>query len=251
MCREPALSTIRVRLGCNRHRQHAPVLPSPMSLLKVRLPKGRLIAICPFVSHHDTALYPPDAWRFDPDRAPLTIGDGAAVVPSVAGLSFGGGSYRCPGRFFAEMEVALIVQMVMWEFEMGLQPKPPPGATQSAAASYPSQKADRHSNGQNLEPSWLHQLAPFLRNLVGDGPVSWGLGLFPEAGAEEAGADSAAAGPGGSAAAAAGPAVAGGDETWQRSGDVSGLLPSCNLLRLVGLKVPSEPCFVSVTRRKA
>jgi hypothetical protein len=49
------------------------------------LPSGRLLAVCPFESHHDDALYPPRAWDFDPERKPLTLGDGSAVVPSVAG----------------------------------------------------------------------------------------------------------------------------------------------------------------------
>eukprot|EP00983_Pelagomonas_calceolata_P077310 1153806-Pelagomonas_calceolata.AAC.5 len=30
-----------------------------------------------------------------------------------AGIAFGAGAYRCPGRFFAEMEVALLVQLIL------------------------------------------------------------------------------------------------------------------------------------------
>ena len=53
--------------------------------LQVALPKGRILAICPWESHHDSGMYP-DAWRFNPDRAPLALGDGSAVVHSVAGM---------------------------------------------------------------------------------------------------------------------------------------------------------------------
>jgi cholesterol 7alpha-monooxygenase len=49
---------------------------------KVHLPKGRLLAICPFDSHHDQNLYK-DAWSFNPDRTPLELGDG--VTTSIAG----------------------------------------------------------------------------------------------------------------------------------------------------------------------
>lgn len=62
-------------------------LPCLLTLTQVRVPKGRILAVCPFVSHHDPALYPnPDV--FDPNRAPLTLpGDGTAVVTSVGGGS--------------------------------------------------------------------------------------------------------------------------------------------------------------------
>ncbi len=48
------------------------------------MPKGRILAICPFESHHDPGLYP-DPEAFNPDRPPLTLGDGTAVVPGLAG----------------------------------------------------------------------------------------------------------------------------------------------------------------------
>ena len=51
---------------------------------QVHLPKGRVLAICPFESHHDAALYP-EPCAFDLSRKPLQVGDGTAVVNSVAG----------------------------------------------------------------------------------------------------------------------------------------------------------------------
>jgi hypothetical protein len=55
----------------------------------VAVPKDCVLAICPFVSHLDPALYGPRAGRFDPERSPLVLGQGdgsaVAVAPSVAG----------------------------------------------------------------------------------------------------------------------------------------------------------------------
>lgn len=54
--------------------------------VQVTIPKGCILALCPYESHHDDDLYP-NAAAFDPARPPLSLGaSGAAVVPpSVAG----------------------------------------------------------------------------------------------------------------------------------------------------------------------
>lgn len=61
--------------------------------LQVTVPKGRILALCPFVAHHDNTLYPPKADVFDPNRKPLSLGDGTAVVPSVPGVCVLGGGH--------------------------------------------------------------------------------------------------------------------------------------------------------------
>ncbi len=177
--------------------------------MQVHLPKGRLLAICPFESHHDAGFYPPDAWQFDPDRSPLTICDGAAVVPGVAGLAFGGGAYRCPGRFFAEMEIAVLTQLVLCRLDLTLVSEIEQNKRQerSGAAS----EEVNHPSSSRL-PSWLWRVLGRSRSLC------WGLGLLDVGG-------------------------------WEASGDARGLLPRCNLRRLVGLKVPAEPCRVLVRVR--
>lgn len=183
------------------------------------------MAICPFVSHHDPALYPPDAWRFDPDRQPLSIGNGTAIVTSVAGLSFGGGSYRCPGRFFAEMEVALIVQQILWQFHIKLEPRAAEPQSSGDAAQSPS------------------SILVFLRNFLGDLPLSWGLGLFEKTHPIEKKDEDRST-------LYSDRKVSNAVESWRHSGDTLGLLPPCNLIRLVGLKVPLGPCFVTLTSRE-
>ena len=47
-----------------------------------------------------------------------------AAVPGVGGLggvAFGGGRYRCPGRAFAEMELALVVGLVLCCLDVELE----------------------------------------------------------------------------------------------------------------------------------
>lgn len=83
----------------------------------LQVPKGRILAICPFESHHDSQLYPgmgPEilngdgncqpvqgscegseqrqtgqqgfsTWDFNPYREPMSVGDPGAIAPSVAG----------------------------------------------------------------------------------------------------------------------------------------------------------------------
>lgn len=164
-------------------------------------PKGRILAVCPWITHHSDSYYK-DAWSFDPDRKQLTLGDGSAVVPSLAGLAFGGGAYRCPGRFFAEMEVASILMLIISKVGLSLvekQAPPPPGPA-----------------------PWYSIYAPLVDMVFGEQGAKFGLGMFGESQLE----------------------------TWARSGDKEERLPRCNLIRLVGLKVPRDKCPVTVTRRE-
>ena len=48
----------------------------------VEVSKGSILAICPFLLHHDDLLFPPQAKSFAPDRKAAVVGDGCAVVPS-------------------------------------------------------------------------------------------------------------------------------------------------------------------------
>ncbi|KAK9812805.1 hypothetical protein WJX72_004122 [[Myrmecia] bisecta] len=68
--------------------------------------KGQVLAVSPYEAHHDERMFGPHATAFDPERAGLQLGGGGvAGVGGLAGLVFGGGRYRCPGRYLAEMEV--------------------------------------------------------------------------------------------------------------------------------------------------
>ncbi|RMZ53738.1 hypothetical protein APUTEX25_003877 [Auxenochlorella protothecoides] len=91
-------------------------LPGREGLL---LEKGSVLATSPFESHSDERLYGPDARHYNPDREGMLLCGKTALhssilgVGGVAGLAFGGGKYRCPGRYFAEAEVALVVGMIL------------------------------------------------------------------------------------------------------------------------------------------
>jgi hypothetical protein len=62
---------------------------------EIRVPRGTVLAVCPFISHHDAALYPgPSPWEFNPDRPPIRLEPGV-VMTSTAGFGFGGGFWRC------------------------------------------------------------------------------------------------------------------------------------------------------------
>ncbi|KAG2434321.1 hypothetical protein HYH02_012343 [Chlamydomonas schloesseri] len=270
----------------------------------LRLPRGRLLAVCPFVSHHDTQMYGGSGggaaaassgatgaaaaadvsspWAFNPDRPELKLGDGTAVVSSVAGLAFGGGPYRCPGRFFAEQELGLLVQLLLWTYDMQLSytadgrpaglaggggggggahmpagaaagegaagrgdraapPVSPGGTTTTTTTQQP--QPDHHALSPSAaaaasraaaaaalaavppQPqlrkvaggSWLYGV---LSGLVGARALAWGCGWFD--------------------------GVDGPLEDFRHSGDPGGLLPPCDLKRLVGVKVPRRPLWVQL-----
>ncbi|KXZ53780.1 hypothetical protein GPECTOR_6g698 [Gonium pectorale] len=181
-------------------------LPSSLPGGSLRLPRGRVLAVCPFESHHDMKLYgnqgASDPWVFDPSRPELKMGEGGAVVSGVAGLAFGGGPYRCPGRFLAEAELGLLGAAGSSDEplpKLQLQPQPQLAAVQGGSLLY-----------------------GLLAGAVGPKALAWGTGWFD-------GLD--------------GPL-----QDWRTSGDPSGLLPPCDIRRLVGVKVPKKPCWVQLGR---
>eukprot|EP00879_Flechtneria_rotunda_P018291 GHRR01019188.1.p1 GENE.GHRR01019188.1~~GHRR01019188.1.p1 ORF type:complete len:508 (+),score=214.12 GHRR01019188.1:966-2489(+) len=222
----------------------------------LHVPKRSTLAICPFESHHDAGLYPDDAWRFNPDRPGVQGLEPGTVVPGTAGMGFGGGFWRCPGRFFAEMELALLVQLVLYllcitpsslannQVQQLIGSGNNNAATASAAAAQQhivsqltvaarmahlttgqqwskdnvvkptqQQQQQRFSSSHMWLPHWLQNVLVF------------GLGIC-----------------GGSQQQCA---------SWRASGDAAKLLPGCNLQRLVGVKVPSEPwwCYAEAAKK--
>ncbi|KAL6747863.1 cytochrome P450 [Haematococcus lacustris] len=146
---------------------------------KVVAPRGCLLAVCPFLSHQDAALFPPSGREFDPDRGNLVLGDGTAVVPSLAGLAFGGGPYRCPGRFFAEMEVALVAQLVLAHCPMELLPSPPaPSAAAGAGLAEAAALLVGQAVGSELA-LWGCGIDPSLSTGAGEAPSSEDSRLLP------------------------------------------------------------------------
>ena len=89
---------------CTAHIVSAKVEPS-----HVQRSQGCVLAISPWELNQDASLWPgPDPLTFAPERPGMQLlgpGGEPLYVPGVgggAGLLFGGGRYRCPGRHFAE-----------------------------------------------------------------------------------------------------------------------------------------------------
>lgn len=187
-----------------------------------------------------------------------------AYAHPTAGLAFGGGPYRCPGRFFAEMEVAVVVQLVLGQRDLSLLPPAkvtaaPVGSVSGSESSAGSGRRAGHGSGSggSAQP---HPVLQVLAGMVGPEVAFWGLGVLPPGSAvsssSSAGAPAvAAAGTGAGASAGAGaaagegPAIPASLPDWTHSGDVQGLLPPCDHNRLVGVKVPARPCWVSCKAR--
>lgn len=106
--------------------------------------QGDVVAISPYASHLDSRLFSPQhPTTYDPQRDGMRLGGTstahAAVVGvgGVPGLSFGGGKYRCPGRYFAESELALVTSLLLLLYKWELLPRetPPAGAAGTGAAA--------------------------------------------------------------------------------------------------------------------
>jgi cytochrome P450 len=81
----------------------------------VRIPRGSLVMISPWVLHRHSALWSnPDA--FDPSRF---LGDGQPV-PRLAYLPFGAGPRVCVGATFALAEATLVLAILIRHFQVSL-----------------------------------------------------------------------------------------------------------------------------------
>jgi cytochrome P450 len=82
------------------------------------IPKGSIIEICPYVTHHDPRFFPePD--QFKPER----FSDEAEIsVPRYAYIPFGGGPRICIGQSFAVMHTQLILATIAQRRRLSLVP---------------------------------------------------------------------------------------------------------------------------------
>ncbi|KAL4421354.1 hypothetical protein ABPG75_010645 [Micractinium tetrahymenae] len=142
--------------------------------------KGDVVAISPYSSHLDPRLYCQQPAAFDPDREGMQLGGSSAPhaavvgVGGVPGLSFGGGKYRCPGRYFAEAELSLITSLLLLLFDWQLLPREASAAaggtaktnTAGTAAGGTAGTAAVQQSGPPGDPAGLLP-PPDLRKLVG------------------------------------------------------------------------------------
>ncbi|OLN94302.1 Cytochrome P450 4B1 [Colletotrichum chlorophyti] len=115
--------------------------PVPMTLREAvvdtvidgnKVPKGTRIMICPWATNKDTALWGPDAGRFDPDRwisRDAADADGKKAAASggatsnYAFMTFLHGPRSCIGQGFAKAEFACILASWVGRFEFSLRNK--------------------------------------------------------------------------------------------------------------------------------
>lgn len=93
--------------------------------------QNTVVAISPYESHLDPRLYD-DALSYNPHRNGMMLDTNTPTscsnsmrssvigVGGLAGLSFGGGKYRCPGRSFAEMELAMLISIILVRYDVHL-----------------------------------------------------------------------------------------------------------------------------------
>lgn len=81
------------------------------------IPQGYSVLVGIHLVQQDDAVFP-DAAKFDPDRFISTAPDAYAWIP------FGGGTRRCPGAAFAELEMTVVLRTLLREFDLGTSYEP-------------------------------------------------------------------------------------------------------------------------------
>ncbi|KAH8824883.1 cytochrome P450 [Flagelloscypha sp. PMI_526] len=85
----------------------------------VHIPKGSVVSIAPWATHHDPTLYD-EPERFRPfrfsERSDGIVGRQAFTALSNDYLLFGAGKHACPGRFLASLMVKLILAEIIMNY---------------------------------------------------------------------------------------------------------------------------------------
>jgi cytochrome P450 family 135 len=81
-------------------------LSEPASVGGYSLPAGTILMVSIYLVHHDPDTYP-EPEKFDPGRFVDGVPDGAAWIP------FGGGTRRCLGASFAQLEMKVVLREIL------------------------------------------------------------------------------------------------------------------------------------------
>jgi cytochrome P450 len=112
------------------------------------IPRGGLVRVLTYVTHHDPRWYP-DPDRFDPERfAPGRI----EQIPPGAYLPFGLGPRTCIGNQFALMEMTLVTAMLLQRLTLSpargqQEPSLHPGMSLRPVGGMPLELKPRHPHG--------------------------------------------------------------------------------------------------------
>jgi len=89
---------------------------TPFELGGFALPTGSLLAISPYALHRDPRFFP-EPERFMPER---WLEAGAAALPKLAYIPFGGGPRVCIGNYFAMLEIGIVLGEFVKQFDFEL-----------------------------------------------------------------------------------------------------------------------------------
>jgi cytochrome P450 len=87
-------------------------------IVRVQIPRGNFLCLSPYWSHRDEALYD-NANEWDPGRFNNTTPATCSKV-RFGNLAFGNGTYRCPGKFFAQLELNSLLALILRTFTLEL-----------------------------------------------------------------------------------------------------------------------------------
>ncbi len=86
-------------------------LSEPASIAGHSLPAGTILMVSIYLVHHDPETYP-EPESFDPERFVDGVPEGAAWIP------FGGGTRRCLGASFAQLEMRVVLREILTSVEL-------------------------------------------------------------------------------------------------------------------------------------
>eukprot|EP00117_Sycon_ciliatum_P021447 scpid10192/ scgid18794/ 24-hydroxycholesterol 7-alpha-hydroxylase; Cytochrome P450 39A1; Oxysterol 7-alpha-hydroxylase len=112
----------------------------PLKVKNYVIPKGHYVMVSPFWLHRNEAKFP-NSSDFMPERWQSTEIAKGGFLPGFT--AFGGGRYQCPGRWFAMMEMQIIVALVVYHYDIELQTGVPgPSPLHLVGTQQPAAKCD-------------------------------------------------------------------------------------------------------------
>uniref|UniRef100_A0A8C5NKV7 Lanosterol 14-alpha demethylase n=1 Tax=Junco hyemalis TaxID=40217 RepID=A0A8C5NKV7_JUNHY len=90
---------------------------NPIRIKNFTIPAGDMLMLSPYWLHRNPKYFP-DPEMFKPDRWKEANLEKNAFLDSF--VAFGGGKHQCPGRWFAIMEIQLLVVLFLYKYEFVL-----------------------------------------------------------------------------------------------------------------------------------
>ncbi|XP_029451924.1 24-hydroxycholesterol 7-alpha-hydroxylase [Rhinatrema bivittatum] len=89
----------------------------PLKIHHYTIPPGDMLMLSPFWIHRNAKYFPEPA-AFKPERWNKANREKNVFLDGF--VAFGGGRYQCPGRWFALMEIHMIISLILYKFEFTL-----------------------------------------------------------------------------------------------------------------------------------